>query len=108
MAVGDKLYNLEINDSEYERIGWQRGRYLGTKITSKKINVFTPGDKSFGKTAVIDKFSRSVYVFSRANNSFETPAGQFYPSTDEFTQTLPQQNIEGATAFNIDRIMRFY
>ena len=37
MAIGDKKYDLEINDSEFERIGWQNARYRGTKLTSNKI-----------------------------------------------------------------------
>ena len=37
MPIGDKIYNVEINDSEFERIGWQNAPYKGTKLTSAKI-----------------------------------------------------------------------
>ena len=33
MAIGDNSYTVEINDSEFEREGWKRGRYKGTKLT---------------------------------------------------------------------------
>ena len=46
MAIGDKLYNVEINDSEFEREGWKNARYKGTKLTAAKINKFTQGDES--------------------------------------------------------------
>ena len=31
MPIGDKVYNVEINDSELEREGWKNSRYTGTK-----------------------------------------------------------------------------
>lgn len=107
MPIGDNSYTVEINDSEFEREGWKRGRYKGTKLTSAKINKFTPGDVTFGKEPVIEQFSKTVYVFNQANNSFETNAGIFYPSTDEFEQTLPNKKIIGATNFKIDRAVTF-
>jgi hypothetical protein len=107
MAIGDKIYNLEINDSEFEREGWKRGRYKGTKLTSAKINKFTEGDITYGKKPVIEQYSKTVYVFNQANSSFETIAGVFYPTTDEFDQTLPDKRIMGSTRFKIDRAVTF-
>ena len=49
MPLGDKIYDLEINDSEYERIGWHNARYKGTKLTSAKLNEFTNDYFTFGK-----------------------------------------------------------
>jgi hypothetical protein len=107
MAIGDKKYDLEINDSEFERIGWQNARYRGTKLTSNKINKFTEGDITFGREPVIEQFSRTIYVFNQADNSFESLAGTFYPTTDEFNQTLNDKKIVGATRFKIDRAITF-
>jgi hypothetical protein len=107
MAIGDKSYTVEINDSEFEREGWKRGRYKGTKLISSKINKFTEGDITFGREPVIEQFSRTVYVFNQADNSFESIAGIFYPTEDEFTQTLTDKSIIGATRFKIDRAITF-
>ena len=107
MAIGDKSYTVEMNDSEFEREGWKRGRYKGTKLTSAKINKFTPGDITYGKEPVIEQYTKTVYVFNQANNSFGTNAGVFYPSTDEFDQTLPDKQIIGAVNFKIDRAVTF-
>ena len=107
MAIGDKIYDLEINDSELEREGWQRGRYKGTKLKGAQINKFTKGDISFGTEPVIEQFSRTVYVFSRANNSFESRINSFWPSVDEFGLNLTERTIVGSTAFTIDRAVTF-
>ena len=107
MAIGDNSYTVEINDSEFEREGWKRGRYKGTKLISAKINKFTAGDITFGKDPVIEQYSRTIYVFNQANPSFNTIAGIFYPTTDEFSQTLPDKQIIGSTNFKIDRAVTF-
>lgn len=107
MAIGDNLYTVEINDSEFEREGWKRGRYKGTKLTAAQINKFTEGDVTFGKEPVIEQYSKTIYVFNKANSSFESNAGIFYPTTDEFTQTLPDKTIIDTTNFKIDRAVTF-
>ena len=107
MPIGDKSYTVEINDSEFEREGWKRGRYKGTKLTATKINEFIEGDISYGREPLIEQFSRTVYVFIQANNSFEANAGIFYPDTDEFGQTLPDKSIIGSTNFKLDRAVTF-
>ena len=38
---------------------------------------------------------------------FGANAGVFYPSTDEFEQTLPDKQIIGAVNFKIDRAVTF-
>jgi hypothetical protein len=107
MAIGDKSYTVEINDSEFEREGWKNARYKGTKLTAAKINNFRAGDISFGREPVIEQFSKTIYVFNQADNSFESLAGTFYPTTDEFNQTLNDKKIVGATRFKIDRAVTF-
>ena len=77
MPIGDKIFDLEINDSEYERIGWQNARYKGTKLTSAKINAYTNGDITFGRDPVIEQYSTTVYVFNKMTHTFETFFGDF-------------------------------
>ena len=107
MPIGDKVYNVEINDSELEREGWKNSRYKGTKLTGAKINKFTQGDITFGTNPVIEQFSKTVYVFNQADTSFESLAGIFYPTEDEFAQTLTDKSTIGATRFKIDRAVTF-
>ena len=107
MPIGDKIHNIEINDSEFERIGWQNARYRGTKLTSAKINEYNRGDITFGLKPVIEQYSRTVYVFNQVENSFEALSGLFYPSTDEHFQSLPDKIIVGSAQFKIDRAVTF-
>ena len=107
MPIGDKSYTVEINDSEFEREGWKRGRYKGSKLTSAKLSKFTPGDITYGKEPVIEQYSKTVYVFNQVDNSFEANAGVFYPTFDEFNQTLSDKITVGAANFTIDRAITF-
>ena len=107
MAIGDNIFDVEINDSEFEREGWKNSRYKGTKLIGSKINQFTPGDITFGKEPVIEQYSTTVYVFNQADNTFGINAGVFYPTTDEFSQTLPDVQVIGASRFKIDRAVTF-
>ena len=107
MAIGDRLYTVDINDSEFEREGWKNARYKGTKLTSAKINEFTEGDVTFGREPVIEQYSRTVYVFNQAENSLDAIAGVFYPTIDELDQTLPNKTIVGSTKFKVDRAVTF-
>ena len=107
MAIGDKIYNLEINDSEFEREGWKNARYKGSKLIGSQINKFNEGDISFADQPVIEQYSKTVYVFNQAKHSFETLGNNFYPPTDEFGQTLEDQIIVGSSQFTIDRAVTF-
>tara|TARA_Y100000385_G_scaffold138425_1_gene143799 strand:+ start:1030 stop:2457 length:1428 start_codon:yes stop_codon:yes gene_type:complete len=107
MAIGDKIYNLEINDSEFEREGWKNARYKGSKLIGSQINKFNEGDISFANQPVIEQYSKTVYVFNQAKHSFETLNNNFYPPTDEFGQTLEDQIIVGSSQFTIDRAVTF-
>jgi hypothetical protein len=107
MPIGDKIHNIEINDSEFEREGWKNSRYKGTKLTGAKINEFNRGDITYGLNPVIEQYSRAVYVFNYVQDSFEALSGQFYPTTDEFSQTLPDKTIIGCAKFKIDRAIVF-
>ncbi len=107
MAIGDKIYNLEINDSEFEREGWKNARYKGSKLKATQINKFNEGDISFANQPVIEQYSKTVYVFNQANHSFEILDNVFYPTIDEFGQTLSDQRIVGSSQFTIDRAVTF-
>ena len=107
MAIGDKSYSVEINDSEFEREGWKNARYKGTKLTAAKINKYTRGDITFGTKPLIEQYSKTVYVFNQADNSFGVNSGIFYPETDEFEQTLSDKQIIGSVRFKLDRAVTF-
>lgn len=63
--------NAELQDSYNSLLGHQRSRYDGTKISSLTYNNYTSasitysGDNSFGKTAVIDKNTKKIGLFTQ-------------------------------------------
>lgn len=58
-------YNFEFNDSVLETKAWDSSRYSGKQLQGTKINKFTPGDVSYGKTPVIGNYTRNIYLGSR-------------------------------------------
>ena len=74
MAIGDKAYTVEINDSELEREGWKRGRFKGTKLTGAKISKFSPGDITYGKNPVISSKITAIFVGSTLTDGLENTA----------------------------------
>ncbi len=65
-SVKDDFYSCKRNSNI---------RYEGVKMTSAKYNVYTNGDKSYGKTAVIDVYPSSILTFknvTKASGSNET------------------------------------
>jgi hypothetical protein len=63
----------ELQDSNLSLLGYNNSRYNGTKLTSLKYNTYSSssltygGDTSFGKTAVIDKYTRKIGLFTQIN-----------------------------------------
>jgi hypothetical protein len=63
--------SAELQDSYNSLLGHQRSRYEGTKLSSLTYNNYTSasatynGDSSYGKTAVIDKNTRKVGLFTQ-------------------------------------------
>jgi hypothetical protein len=63
--------SAELQDSYNSLLGHQRSRYEGTKLSSLTYNNYTSasatynGDSSYGKTAVIDKNTRKIGLFTQ-------------------------------------------
>ena len=66
-----------IQDSNYSSgSAWSKARYSGTKLSSKVYNKYTPGDVSYGKTAVIDNYCDYIAQFDWIGGSNpEYPGG---------------------------------
>jgi len=67
------LSSAELQDSYEYLKSHQSSRYDGVKISSAKYNTYTAGDISFGKTAVIDRNSRKIGLFTDINASVYLP-----------------------------------
>jgi hypothetical protein len=73
--------SAELQDSYGSLLGHSRSRYDGTKISSLTYNTYTSasstynGDTSYGKTAVIDHYTRKLGLFSQVKESlfFDSP-----------------------------------
>lgn len=71
--LGNKEYSVEINDAVMETEAWKGSRYNGRQLEASKINQFTKGDKTYGKTAVVEKYSKNIYVGNRVIGHDSTP-----------------------------------
>ena len=74
-SENDIILDAELQDSYLSLKSHQNSRYDGTKIYSLKYNTYTTssidysGDSSFGKTAVIDKYTRKLGLFTQIEQS---------------------------------------
>lgn len=66
-----------VQDSNYSSgSAWTNGRYAGVKLNSQLYNKYTPGDVSYGQTAVIDKYCNYIAQFDWIGGSDpEYPGG---------------------------------
>ena len=69
MAIGDRDFNIEFNDSVLETKGWRSNRYDGRQLKASKINEFTNGDVSFSTTPLVSNVSRNIYIGSMVVDS---------------------------------------
>ena len=53
---------FEFNDSVLTTKAWNSSRYDGRQLSAAKINRFTVGDSTYGKTPVIQNYSRNIYI----------------------------------------------
>jgi hypothetical protein len=75
------ISNAELQDSYGSLLGHSRSRYDGTKLSSATYNTYTSasltygGDTSYGKTAVIDHYTRKIGLFTQIeeNKLFTMP-----------------------------------
>ena len=77
LITASLAYKAPIQDSNYSLNSvWSKGRYEGSKLTSATYNVYTPGDISYGQTAVIDNYSDYIGYFDFIESSYpEYPGG---------------------------------
>ena len=62
--LGNKEFSVEFNDSVCDTIAWRSSRYDGNQLeTQNGINgAFTSGDKTFGKSSAVEKYTRCIYI----------------------------------------------
>jgi hypothetical protein len=67
--------NFDFNDTILTTKGWNSSRYDGKQLSGAKINEFTEGDSTYGKSPVIERYTRNIYigneVVSLNNDSIE-------------------------------------
>ena len=56
---------FEFNDSVLETKAWNSSRYSGKQLQASTINEFTNGDTTYGKTPVLQNYTRNIYLGSR-------------------------------------------
>lgn len=63
--ISQSALYAQIQDSNYTSgSAWTKARYNGTRLSSATYNTYTAGDISYGKTAVIDKYTDYFLYFS--------------------------------------------
>ena len=60
--IGDLDFTVEFNDSVLSLAGWNNPRYDGSKLQASNLNTFTNGDITYGKSSVVQKYTRNVYI----------------------------------------------
>ncbi len=63
------LTTASLQDSYLTLTSYTSPRYDGTKVYSANYNTYTDGDKSFGKSAAIDKYVRKFGLFTQIVSS---------------------------------------
>ena len=53
---------VEFNDSVLTTKAWNSSRYDGRQLSATEINKFTVGDSTYGKTPVIQNYTRNIYI----------------------------------------------
>ena len=53
---------VEFNDSVLTTKAWNSSRYDGRQLSAIEINKFTVGDSTYGKTPVIQNYTRNIYI----------------------------------------------
>jgi hypothetical protein len=105
--LGNKEFSVEFNDSVCDTISWRSSRYDGNQLETKNgINgSFSDTDKTFGKSSVVEKYSRCIYIGKQIIPHLEEAGGLFsVPPSIPFTgfknKTVIQ--IEGFFQINSD------
>jgi len=56
---------FEFNDSILTTKAWNSSRYTGKQLQASTINEFTIGDITYGKTPVLQNYTRNIYIGNR-------------------------------------------
>lgn len=97
--LGNKEFSVELNDAVMETQAWRNSRYNGQQLEAVEINRFTGGDKTYGKTPVIEKYSRNIYVGNRVIGYDEEPTRD---NANPGFSKKSYINIEGYYTINSD------
>lgn len=62
LDIGDPDYSIEFNDSVLSTKAWNNPRHDGSKTITQRLNKFTSGDVTYGKTTSVQQYSRNIYV----------------------------------------------
>lgn len=75
--ISGASFNLSrVQESNYSLKSFTHIRYRGSRTTSQFYNIYTDGDKSYGKTAAIDKNTLKVGLFTAISSSIFLPNRQ--------------------------------
>ena len=64
LPYDNNIFRAGVQDSNYSTARIINPRYLGSKTTSAKYNVYTKGDTSYGQTAAIDHYPVTFAYFN--------------------------------------------
>jgi len=62
VTTGSNEYSIELNDANLETKAWRSSRYDGSQTTTTTLNLYNNSDKTYGKTAATQKYSRNIYI----------------------------------------------
>jgi len=85
-ADGINISDFEFNDSVLTTKGWNSSRYDGRQLQGAKINEYTNGDITYGKTPVIRNYSNNIYLateivsLSKTGSAIEDDSLQYIPN----------------------------
>jgi hypothetical protein len=85
--IGGLDFTVEFNDSVLSTKGWSNPRYSGSLIMTQKLNEFTQGDITYGKSIGIQKYTTNIYLGSAIVNLNDTndPTILRFPSSSYVT-----------------------
>lgn len=69
LNLNSPLFKASIQDSNYSSLKSITSKYLGSKLSSTKYNIYTEGDKSYGKSPVIDNNNLKIGLFTSITGS---------------------------------------
>lgn len=62
VTTGSDEYSVELNDANLETKAWKSSRYDGSRTITQRLNKYSDNDKTYGKTAATQKYSRNIYI----------------------------------------------